>query len=120
MTIRVPEPTRSRADRKEKDRQYKENQLYLLRQCVPGETHGPALDDARTVDMFHVMTVEGYLVEVAPQRYAITAKGIQYRDRLQRPAWRQWLLGNTRWVITTIIAVASVIVAIYAVILCAN
>ena len=117
MTIRAPEPTRSRADRKEIDRQYRETQLYLLRQCVPGEIHGPAPDDSRTVDMFRVMSAEGYLVEVAPQRYAITVKRIQYRDRLQRPVWRQWLLDNAQRVFPTVVAVASVIVAICAVII---
>ena len=120
MTIHAPEPTRSRADRKEIDRLYKETQLFLLRQCVPGEIHGPAPDDSRAVDMFRVMSAEGYLVEVAPQRYAITEKGLQYRDRLQRPAWRQWLLDNAQWVFPTVVAVASVIVAICAVIVGVN
>jgi hypothetical protein len=55
----------------------------------PGEVYGPAPDDAQTSLLFHIMSAEGYFTEVEPKRYVITAKGLDYRDRLQRPAWRQ-------------------------------
>ena len=66
------------------------------------------------------MCAEGYFTEVEPNRYAITEKGLDYRNRLQRPAWWQHLLDNKHWVIPTMVAVASVITAICAVIFRAN
>ncbi len=66
------------------------------------------------------MSAEGYFTEVEPKPYAITAKGLDYRDRLQRPAWRQWLLDNAYWVIPTMVAVVATITAICAVIISVN
>ena len=120
MTIRLPEPERDRRYIKQQDKRNKALRLYLLRQCAPGEAYGTEPGDEKTARLFHVMSSEGYFLEVAPGQYTITEKGQDYRKRLQRPTWRQWLLDNARWVITTIVAVASVIVAIYAAILCAN
>ena len=120
MTIRIPEPTRDRRAQKELDRKYKAARIYLLRQCIPGEVYGPAPDDAKTALLFDQMSREGYFTEVLPKRYAITPIGLEYRKRLQRPAWRQWLLDNAYWVIPTMVSVASVITAICAVIVGAN
>ena len=120
MTIRLPEPARDRRAIKAMDREYRDAQLYILRQCAPGEVYAPAPDDVRTTVLFHVMSGEGYFTEVEPQRYTITTKGLEYRKRLQRPAWRQWLLDNAYWVIPTMVSVASVITAICAVIIGMN
>jgi hypothetical protein len=117
MTIRPPDPARDRRTIKVQDRRYKETQLYILQQCTPGETYGPPPEDEQTDLLFRAMSVEGHLIEVESKRYFITAKGQEYRDRLQRPAWRQWLLDNAQWVTPTFVAVASIIVAICALIL---
>ena len=105
MTIRLPQPPRDRRAIKSADREYREAQLYILTQSVPGAVDGPASDDVRTTDLFRVMCAEGYFTEVEPNRYAITEKGLDYRNRLQRPAWWQWLLDNKHWVIPTIVAI---------------
>ena len=117
MTIRLPEPARDPRAVKAADREYRDAQLYLLTQSVPGEIDGPAPDAVRTTDLFRVMCAEGYFTEVEPNRYAITEKGLDYRNRLQRSAWRNWLLDNKHWVVPTTVAVASVITAICAVII---
>ncbi len=120
MTIRLPEPLRDRRAIRGADRAYQDAQLYILRQCVPGEAYSPPPEDERTNLIFRAMAAEGYLFEVEEKRYVITAKGQEFRDRLQRPAWRQWLLDNARWVIPTAVAIASTITAICAVIIGAN
>lgn len=117
MTIRLPEPARDRRTEKELDRRYKEARLFLLRQCIPGEVYRPAPDDAKTALLFNQMSREGYFTEVLPERYTITPKGLEYRDRLRRSAWRQWTIDNAQWVFPTLVAVASTITAICAVIL---
>lgn len=120
MTIRPPPPLMDSRTRREQDRRYKALQLYVLQQCTPGEMNSPPPEDEQTNLQLRVMVVEGYLIEVEPKRYVITAKGREYRDRLQRPAWRQWLLDNAQWVIPTMVAIASVITAICAVIVGAS
>ena len=120
MTIRVPEPVRDRRTIRAEDKRYRETQLHILRNCVPGVAYGPPPEDEQADLTFRAMSSEGYLIELAPGRYVITAKGRDYRDRLQRPAWRQWLLDNVQWIVPTIVAVASVITAICAVIIGAN
>ena len=120
MTIRIPEPTRDRRVQKKLDKKYKEARLYLLNQCTPGEVYGPAPEDAKTALLFDQMSREGYFTEILTKRYAITPKGLEYRNRLQRPAWWQWLLDNAYWVIPTMVSVASVITAICAVIIGVN
>ena len=77
----------------------------------------PPPEDEQTDLQLRVMVAEGYLITIEPKRYVITAKGQDYRDRLQRPVWRQWLLDNAQWVVPTIVAAASVIVAVCAVLL---
>ena len=116
MTIRLPEPARDRRAIRATDREYRNTQLYILSQCVPGEVYGPAPDDDRAARVFQVMSGDGYFIEVAPKSYIITARGLEYRKRLQRSAWRQWLLDNAYWVIPTMVSVVSVITAICAVI----
>ena len=117
MTIRLPEPVRDPRSVKATDREYRDAQLYILTQSVPGKIDGPAPDNVRTIVLFRVMCGEGYFTEVEPNRYAITEKGLDYRNRLQRPAWRNWLLDNTHWAVPTMVAIASVITAICAVII---
>ena len=117
MTIRTPPPLMDRRTRREQDRRYKALQLSVLQQCTPGEMNSPPPEDEQIDLQLRVMVVEGYLIEVEPKRYVITAKGQEYRDRLQRPAWRQWLLDNAQWVIPTTVAIASTITAICAVII---
>ena len=112
MTIRLPQPARDPGAIKKTDQEYRDAQLYILRQSVPGEVDGPAPDDVRAIVLFSVMSAEGYFTEVEPNRYAITEKGIDYRNRLQRPTWWQWLLDNKRWVVPTIVAIASIICAV--------
>ncbi len=119
MTILTPTPLDRRA-RKELDNRYKTLQLNLLQQCTPGTMNRPPPGDEQIDLQMRVMAIEGYLVEVEPKLYVITAKGQEYRDRLQRPAWRQWLLDNAQWVIPTIVAIASTVTAICAVIVGAN
>lgn len=116
MTILTPAPL-DRRTRKERDRRYKTLHLNLLQQCTPGAINRPPPGDEQITLQMRVMAAEGYLLAVEPERYVITEKGLDYRDRLQRPAWRQWLLDNTHWVVPTIVAVASVITAICAVII---
>ena len=120
MTIRLPEPERDRRAIRRADRAYREAQLYILRQCVPGAAYSPQPEDERTNLIFRAMAREGYLFEIEEKRYIITAKGQEYRERLQRPPWRQWLLDNVRWVIPTVVAVASTITAICAIVMGMN
>ena len=94
--------------------------MHILQRCAPGLAYGPPQEDEQAVLIFRAMCAEGYLIELEPGRYTITGKGRQYRDRLQRPAWRQWLLDNAQYVVPTIVAAASVITAICAVILSAD
>ena len=107
MTIRLPQPPRDPRAIKAADREYREAQLYILTQSVPGVVDGPALDDIPTTDLFRVMCAEGYFTEVEPNRYAITEKGLDYRNRLQRPAWWQWLLDNKHWVVPTLAVIMT-------------
>ena len=116
MTIRLPEPEKDRRATKALDKKYKEAQLYVLRRCTPGEAYGPPDDDEQTNLFFLAMSAEGHLIKIEPKRYVITAKGQEYRNRLQRPILRQWLLDNLQWVIPTTVAVASTITAICAVV----
>ncbi len=120
MTIRIPEPERDRHTIRALDKRYRDALLFVLQRCTPGEAYGPPPEDEQSELLFRAMNAEGYLIEVEPKRYVITAKGQDYRNRLQRPAWRQWLLDNMQWVIPTIVAVASTVTAICAVIVSAN
>ncbi len=119
MTILTPAPL-DRRTRKERDRRYKTLQLNLLQQCTPGTISRPPPGDEQITLQMRVMAAEGYLFQVETERYVITAKGLDYRNRLQRPAWRNWLLDNAQWIVPTIVAVASVITAICAVIIGVN
>ena len=115
---RAPEPQLDQAAIRRADAEYARTELHILQGCSPGYVYN-APSDARTQHAPDIMTAEGYLVRIRDS-YAITAKGRDYRNRLQRGKISQWLRDNWHWAVTTTVAAASVIVAVAAVIVAAS
>lgn len=78
----------------------------------------PAADD-EVDQLYEIMVAEGYLAE-SRGRYAVTAKGRQRLIYLRRSSLSRWASDNYQWLTTTLIATASVVTAIIALVLVAT
>ena len=116
MVIRVPTPRPTKREIKKRVRDYEEMEIHILESCSPGYAYEVTRDDGGPPAIFDIMTAEGYLIEVGV-KYAITARGRRRLTYLHRGRLARWLAANYQWIVTTLIATASVFTALTGVII---